>query len=358
MTGDATVLVPQQSLPVFLRYAYSNPTVYVDPDGHQSKVYSWTDENGRKHFGDQPPAAPESVQRYHAEGVALTERNAAARAQEARSGEYCRSSRDACKPASELIDPERAAAISQAVAQTWTQNTSLVSESPTGAAVYLDEEQEYLEHRARVVVIAAWTGVALQAASFLSGSRSGPVKSSRQGAEAVADVASGTAAHATSRASGGKGGSAVDLFADSRGKDLAKLSNKEVGDLGEGVARKFLQDNKHTNILSLQNKSGNGIDFISRTSDGRLAFTEVKASRTGAVADLSARQQKMDKFVEDVLTQAADGRGRYRNISLAEQDLASDMLREFRRNPDNISGNVIGVDLKNEILRVSPWARK
>lgn len=32
-------------------------------------------------------------------------------------------------------------------------------------------------------------------------------------------------------------------------------------------------------------------------------------------------------------------------------------LREFRKAPENVSGNLIGVDLKGEVLRVSPWAR-
>ncbi len=119
-----------------------------------------------------------------------------------------------------------------------------------------------------------------------------------------------------------------------------------------------MRDNNHTDIFAVQNRSGNGIDIVSRTPDGRLAFTEVKTSRTGNVGDLSVRQQNMTTFIGDVLGQAASRQGRYKSISVAEQQQqASQMLQEFRRAPENVSGNLIGVDLQGEVLRVSPWAR-
>ncbi|MDF3202380.1 hemagglutinin repeat-containing protein [Pseudomonas sp. 1912-s] len=150
---------------------------------------------------------------------------------------------------------------------------------------------------------------------------------------------------------------ALDLFAASRGKDLTALSNLQVGDLGEDISKTFLRDNKHTDIFSVQNSSGNGIDIVSRTPDGRLAFTEVKTSRTGNIGDLSDRQQNMTMFIEDVLGQAAAGEGRYKNIDILDQQRARLMLREFRKSPESVSGNLIGVDLKGQVLRVSPWAR-
>ncbi|WP_342214610.1 hemagglutinin repeat-containing protein [Pseudomonas sp. CFBP 8772] len=149
----------------------------------------------------------------------------------------------------------------------------------------------------------------------------------------------------------------LDLFSATRGKDLSKLTNQQVGDLGEDISKVFLRDNNHTDIFAVQNRSGNGIDIVSRTPDGRLAFTEVKTSRTGNVGDLSVRQQNMTTFIEDVLGQAASRQGRYKSISVAEQQQARQMLREFRRAPENVSGNLIGVDLQGEVLRVSPWAR-
>ncbi|TKJ57102.1 hypothetical protein PviCFBP13507_23935 [Pseudomonas viridiflava] len=73
----------------------------------------------------------------------------------------------------------------------------------------------------------------------------------------------------------------LDLFSATRGKDLSKLTNQQIGDLGEDISKVFLRDNNHTDIFAVQNRSGNGIDIVSRTPDGRLAFTEVKTSRTG-----------------------------------------------------------------------------
>ncbi len=149
----------------------------------------------------------------------------------------------------------------------------------------------------------------------------------------------------------------ADLFVSSRNKDLSTLTNKQIGDLGEEISKSFLRDNNHTDIFAVQNRSGNGIDIVSRTEDGRLAFTEVKTSGTGNVGDLSVRQKNMTTFIEDVLGQAASRQGRYKNISVEEQQRARLMLREFRKAPENVSGNLIGVDLKGEVLRVSPWAR-
>ena len=148
-----------------------------------------------------------------------------------------------------------------------------------------------------------------------------------------------------------------DVFAGARGRDLSKLTNKEIGDLGEGVAQKFLQDNKYTDIFAVQNKSGNGIDIVARTPDGRLAFFEVKTSSVGKVGELSARQANMTDFVRDILRQASTGTGRYKGLDVATQNRAAQMLREFNAAPQNASGTVVGVDLLNEIIRVSPWAK-
>nr|WP_269670756.1 YraN family protein [Stenotrophomonas sp. SY1] len=150
----------------------------------------------------------------------------------------------------------------------------------------------------------------------------------------------------------------VDLFASVRGKDLSNLTNKEIGDVGEDIARLFLKDNNFTDVFSIQNGSGNGIDIVARSPDGSLVFIEVKTSRTNAVGDLSPRQQSMDFFVEDVLTQAATKTGRYKNISAADQMLAEEMLMNFNMRPDQVRGNVVGIDLSGEMLRISPWARK
>jgi len=86
-----------------------------------------------------------------------------------------------------------------------------------------------------------------------------------------------------------------------------------------------------------------------------LAFFEVKTSSTGNIGSLSPRQQDMSAFTREILQQARDGTGRYRNLDAATRRRAGEMLREFNAAPHNASGTVIGVDLQNEIIRVSPW---
>jgi filamentous hemagglutinin len=137
--------------------------------------------------------------------------------------------------------------------------------------------------------------------------------------------------------------------------NVSQLSKQETGNLGESIAKDFLQQNGYQDIRAIQNASGNGVDIVARTADGRYAVFEVKSSAVGQVGDLSARQSSMGSFLEDVLSQASTGTGRYQNLDAATQNLASDLLREFRTNPQNVTGHAIGVDLLNQVLRISPW---
>jgi hypothetical protein len=59
--------------------------------------------------------------------------------------------------------------------------------------------------------------------------------------------------------------------------------------------------------------------------------------------------------VRQILQDAANGAGRYRNLDAATREAAQRLLLELAENPNGLSGTVIGVDLLNEILRVSPW---
>lgn len=49
-------------------------------------------------------------------------------------------------------------------------------------------------------------------------------------------------------------------------------------------------------------------------------------------------------------------KGRYKNIGAADQMLADDVLWKFKMRPDQVRGNVIGIDLSGEILGISPWS--
>ncbi|UFH49288.1 hypothetical protein [Pseudomonas sp. KNUC1026] len=90
-------------------------------------------------------------------------------------------------------------------------------------------------------------------------------------------------------------------------------------------------------------------------------FSEVKSSSVGNIANLSDRQKSMDFFVQDVLEQAANGQGKYKNMPVAEkykaQTLLDEVLADKELGLQSVSGNAIGVDLRNKVVRVSLWVR-
>ena len=47
--------------------------------------------------------------------------------------------------------------------------------------------------------------------------------------------------------------------------------------------------NGFSEVIAIQNASGNGIDLVGRSLDGRIVFFEVKSSRVGNIGDLSSR---------------------------------------------------------------------
>jgi len=151
----------------------------------------------------------------------------------------------------------------------------------------------------------------------------------------------------------------TELFGVLRGRSLAGITTKETGQIGETIAKRVLGDNGFKDILSLQNGSGNGIDILARSVDGRLHFLEVKASSVGEIGNLSIRQSSMPGFLKDVLTQASTGTGRYKSLSAADQMLAKTYLKEISSGGiidlSKFSASAVGVDLKNEVLRISPW---
>jgi RHS repeat-associated protein len=146
------------------------------------------------------------------------------------------------------------------------------------------------------------------------------------------------------------------LFSNFKGAtNLANLTTKQIGDLGESIAKACLGENGYTDIVSVQNASGNGIDIAARSTTGKLFFFEVKTTSVGVAGKLTPRQSDMNWFINDVLSQASSGSGRYAKLSEAEQAMAKRLYDEFNANAGNVSGQVIQVDLKNNVLDVSPW---
>lgn len=66
-----------------------------------------------------------------------------------------------------------------------------------------------------------------------------------------------------------------------KGVDLSTLTTKQLGDIGEALHTYDLVKAGHTDIVSIKNASGHGIDVVSRDPTGKLQFDEVKASATG-----------------------------------------------------------------------------
>lgn len=137
----------------------------------------------------------------------------------------------------------------------------------------------------------------------------------------------------------------------------AKPSNKEIGRRGEQAAKDMLKANGWTILTEIRNSSDNGIDIIARGPDGRLGFFEVKATDGGRIGDLSGRQSDMDAFIRNVLREASQQDGRYRGIDETTRQAASDILAEYRSNPESVTGSVIGVDISTGEVYISRWNR-
>jgi len=149
----------------------------------------------------------------------------------------------------------------------------------------------------------------------------------------------------------------ANYFAQFRGRTYA--NSTEVGDAGEAIVTQVLKDEGYRDIVAVKNRMNNGIDIVARAQNGRFVVFEVKTSNTGNLdkAQLSSRQQSMEAFLEEVLTQAASASGRYQNVDPATQDRARELLRAFLDDRKSVTGSVFGVDLQAEKIYVSPWPR-
>jgi hypothetical protein len=146
----------------------------------------------------------------------------------------------------------------------------------------------------------------------------------------------------------------VGMLAIAKGWPISRTTTA-IGDIGEARVVQILKNTGYKNVWAIKNGSGNGIDIVAMTPDDRLAVFEVKTSTTGNIGNLSPRQQNMDAFVQEILGDAAQGQGRYQSISPDQRALAERLLRLYRSDPLKVSGTVVGVDLQNNDVRVSPW---
>jgi Holliday junction resolvase-like predicted endonuclease len=175
----------------------------------------------------------------------------------------------------------------------------------------------------------------------------------RQGRDATEAAANSFDNLALGRLSENTPNKSTDIFNPLNGKDIAKLTKGEKGAIGEEIAKNMLRESGFTDIISIQNNSGNGLDIIARSQDGRIVFFEVKTTGVGKIGDLKNRQKDLANFVEDILSQAATKSGRYANIDEETFEQALFLWNNFDKR--NVSGVVMGIDLEALLILVSPW---
>jgi hypothetical protein len=132
-------------------------------------------------------------------------------------------------------------------------------------------------------------------------------------------------------------------------------STTAIANIGEARVAKMLRDTGYRDVWAMKNASGNGLDLIGITPDGRLAVFEVKTSTSGNIGNLTPAQQNMDEYLLGVLGEASEGRLRGQNISPSDTALARRLLNIYRSDPSQVSGTVVGVDLKSNEIYVQPW---
>lgn len=90
-------------------------------------------------------------------------------------------------------------------------------------------------------------------------------------------------------------------------EDIARLTNAQVGNLGETVARNMLTQNGYTVLMSVQNASGNGLDVLARAADGSLVALEVKTTGRGTIGSLTSMQANSIDYVQKIIREAVTG---------------------------------------------------
>lgn len=150
------------------------------------------------------------------------------------------------------------------------------------------------------------------------------------------------------------------LYEAKNDPSLGTWSTSKVGQKGEEIAVQLVKGSGFTDVISIQNASGNGIDIIAKNPQGNYVYLEVKTSAVGKIGSLSKRQEDMNFFVNDILTNAASKTGRYVNISDTVNAQAKTMLTKYKQQKavGNVYGAAIGVDLKNAQILISSWTNK
>ena len=113
-----------------------------------------------------------------------------------------------------------------------------------------------------------------------------------------------------------------------KGVDLTTLTTRQLGDIGEAIHTFDLVKAGHTDIVSIKNASGHGIDVVSRDPTGNLQFDEVKAS---AIGQAKGQHGDPEQFIPSRLQRAIDQRAHWaeHNTIPGLADVARDLRDEI-----------------------------
>jgi hypothetical protein len=114
----------------------------------------------------------------------------------------------------------------------------------------------------------------------------------------------------------------------------------------------MLRKSGFTDITTVKNEFGNGVDIIARAPDGTIVKFEVKTKAFGkAIGDLNSGQKNPDKFCTIHVEKAKDGLdGMVILGGKRGKQLCNELLEKGGRN------SAIGVDLPEKQVLVGPWA--
>ena len=161
-----------------------------------------------------------------------------------------------------------------------------------------------------------------------------------------------------------KNGNTYALLADKRGGNyrswqkkstpsLSRANNQVTGETGETMAEAFLVKNDWEIQLAIKNGSDNGIDIVAIGPNKQLGFFEVKTTRNGTVPNLSELQQG-PTYIIDILNEARKGRLR-NQVILPKVANKADFLLDLIESGTPVTKGIIGINLRTNKLRISPW---
>ncbi|WP_416057811.1 XVIPCD domain-containing protein [Stenotrophomonas maltophilia] len=138
---------------------------------------------------------------------------------------------------------------------------------------------------------------------------------------------------------------AIDAYIGKR--QLAELTDPEVGDIGEAFVSHDLARKGYTDLVAIQNKQGHGIDVVGKNPEGHWESFEVKASVQG-----TARKQygNPEEFITDRLEKAKAGQSSWAPKNMWEEQAQATASKILDDTMDLTTGKA---DIESKWARVN-----